>query len=154
MESLIEQLKDPDPDVRGAAIETAVGLGDESLIEQLETLVLNMDTTPDGRESAVRVLARVKSPRGIRFLTDLFASEDATIRGLSALGMSQQQTPQAVSFLIAALNDPVNTVRNIAERSLLSIIDCVRKFGISELLSLLEHKEPLTRSPAARVLGA
>lgn len=154
MDALIEQLNDPDVDVRAAAIQTAAGTRDEQLIEQLQALVLNSDTGPDGRESAALALARMEDPRGVRFLTGLMESADATIRGLAALGMSQQQTPQAVSFLIAALNDSVNTVRNIAERSLLAIIETVRESGIPELLSLLEHEQPLTRSPAARILGA
>ena len=58
-----------------------------------------------------------------------------------------------MSALIIALTDKVNTVRNLCERSLLTMIELVRHKGVEQLLELLNHPVPLTRSPAARVIG-
>src|SRR5262249_8576293 len=78
---------------------------------------------------------------------------DEIYRGLCACGLGHLPTPESVALLIGLLTDKVNTVRNFAERSLLSMPQTVRETGVEPLLQLLKHPVPLTRSPAARLLG-
>ncbi len=70
-----------------------------------------------------------------------------------AAALASCPSEETVCALIDALADSVNTVRNLAERSLLGMLDLVREHGLDRLIALLEHPVPLTRSPAARLLG-
>ncbi len=160
MDSIINALTSDDPKIREAAFETAAESTDASVFDRLIELV-QAGTSGEGRtstkgnvrEAAAIAVGRSTNERAGSLLLELMTSEDPTLRSLAAIGLGQLQTAAAVSALISALSDSVNTVRNLAERGLLSMIDVVCNNGVEQLLELLNHPAPLTRSPAARVLG-
>jgi HEAT repeat protein len=152
-ESLIDGLRSGDVEIRKQAIERAVHSTDDEIVDRLVQLVQEPDIGQDSRDAAAVTLAQMPSGRGGTFLLELINSDDPVLRGLAAVGLGHLQTGASMSALIQALADKVNTVRNLAERGLLSMIDVVRDNGVEQLLELLNHPVPLTRSPTARVLG-
>ncbi len=153
MDSLIDDLKSGNTEVRRQAIERAVHSADDEIVDRLIQLVQEPDVGQDSREAAAVTLAQMPSGRGGAFLLELIGSDDPGFRGSAAVGLGHLKTGASMSALIKALADKVNTVRNLAERGLLSMIDVVRGNSVEQLLELLNHPAPLTRSPAARVLG-
>lgn len=153
MNSLIDDLNDANPEIRKQAIERAGLSSDDEIADRLIQLVQQPDVGQDDRNAIAKALARMPNERGEHFLLQLISSDDPELRTLAALGLGQLQTEASMTALITALTDNVNTVRNIAERGLISMIDVVRQYGVEPLLDLLNHPVPLTRSPAARVCG-
>ncbi len=153
MDSLIDDLKSGNVEVRKQAIERAVHAADDEIVDLLIQLVQEPDVGQDSREAAAIALAQMPSGRGGAFLLELICSDDPGFRSSAAVGLGHLQTGASMSALIKALADKVNTVRNLSERGLLSMIDVVRENGVDQLLEMLNHPVPLTRSPAARVIG-
>ncbi|MCH7687738.1 MAG: HEAT repeat domain-containing protein [Planctomycetes bacterium] len=149
-ESLIDGLRSGDVEIRKQAIERAVHATDDEVVDHLVQLIQEPDVGQDSREAAAVALAQMPSHRGGTFLLELIGSDDPGFRGSAAVGLGHLQTEAAMSALIKALADKVNTVRNLAERSLMTMVDVVRQKGVEQLLELLNHPVPLTRSPAAR----
>jgi len=154
MSSLAERLLSGDPDERNAAIEEVAEPVDPTVTEALGRLVVNTDIGTDARTAAAAALGRVPGDESASRLRDLLLAEDAGVRGLAAAGLAGRPGPDSVNALLGVLGDPVNTVRNVAERGLLAMPDVVREHGLARLEELLDHPEPLTRSPAARLIGA
>ena len=153
MDSLIDGLMSGDVEVRKQAIERAVQSTDNEIVDRLIQLVQEPNVGQDSREAAAVTLAQMPNGRGGAFLLEFIGSDDPGFRVSAAVGLGHLKTGASMSALIKALADKVNTVRNLAERGLLSMIDVVRDKGVEQLLELLSHPVPLTRSPAARVLG-
>ena len=153
MDSLIDGLNSDDVEIRKQAIENAVSSPDDEIVDRLIQLIQEPDVGKDSREAAAVALAQMPNHRGGEFLLELICSDDAVLRGLAAVGLRHCQTETSMSVLIEALADKVNTVRNLAERSLMTKLDVVRQKGVERLLELLNHPVSLTRSPAARVIG-
>jgi len=153
MDSLIDGLNSDDVEIRKQAIENAVSSPDDKIVDRLIQLIQEPDVGQDSREAAAVALAQMPNHRGGEFLLELICSDDAVLRGLAAVGLGHFQTETSMSVLIEALADKVNSVRNLAERSLMTMLDVVRQKGVEQLLELLNHPVPLTRSPAARVIG-
>jgi len=153
MDSLIDDLKSGNVEVRKQAIERAVHAADDEIVDLLIQLVQEPDVGQDSREAAVITLAKMPGRLGGAFLLELICSDDPGFRSSAAVGLGHLQTEASMSALIKALADKVNTVRNLSERGLLSMIDVVRENGVEQLLEMLNHPVPLTRSPAARVIG-
>jgi HEAT repeat protein len=105
------------------------------------------------RQAIADALGRSGHVDAIAALLRGSSSADENLRGLSAIGLGGISTRESVLQLLELLTDGANTVRNLAERSLLQMPDSVREFGVERLLELLEHPVPLSRSPAARLLG-
>ena len=153
MDSLINGLNSDNLETRKKAIENAVNSPDDEIVDRLIQLIQDPDVGPDSREAAATTLAQMPSGRGAEFLLKLICCDDPGLRGIAALGLGHLQTEASMSALIEALTDKGNTVRNLAERSLLAMVEVVREKGVEQLLDLLSHPVPLTRSPAARVIG-
>ena len=153
MDSLIDGLMSGDVEVRKQAIERAVQSTDNEIVDRLIQLVQEPNVGQDSREAAAVTLAQMPNGRGGAFLLEFIGSDDPGFRVSAAVGLGHLKTGASMSTLIKALADKVNTVRNLAERGLLSIIDVVRDNGVEQLLELLNHPALLTRSPAARVIG-
>ena len=153
MDSLINGLNSEDIDIRKKSIERAMDSPDDEIVDRLIQLIQEPDVGPDSREAIAITLAKMPSGRSGAFLLELICSGDPGFRSSAAVGLGHLQTEASMSALIEALADKVNTVRNLAERSLLKMVEVVREKGVEQLLKLLSHPIPLTRSPAARVIG-
>ena len=153
MENLCENLASADLLTRHAAIEAAAATRDEAVIVALIGLLADPATGEKPRQAVAESLGKTGHPHAIACLLSQLQSADAILRGLAAIGLEAVQSAESVHALVAALDDKVNTVRNLAERSLLQMGPAVREHGVELLLAKLSHPVPLTRSPAARLVG-
>ena len=153
MLEIVSQLLGVDLAVRHAAIQAAEKSADSAIIAALLQLLRNPETGEQPRHEIADALGRNGHADAIAALQSGLSDPDDIYRGLCACGLGHIPTSESVALLIGLLADKVNTVRNFAERSLLQMPDAVREHGIERLLALLNHPVPLTRSPAARLLG-
>ncbi len=153
MHELVAQLLGTDLTVRAAAIEAAEKSSDPEVISTLIQLLQDPATGELPRHQVADALGRNGHPQAVIALQAGTADADESYRGLCACGLGYVATAESVKLLIGLLGDKVNTVRNLAERSLLQMPEAVREFGFDPLLAQLGHPVPLSRSPAARLLG-
>lgn len=153
MHELVAQLLGSDLMVRHAAIQAAEKSADPTVISTLVQLLQDAATGEQPRHQVADALGRSRHPQAVFALQMGVSESDATYRGLCACGLGHIPSAESVDLLIRLLADKVNTVRNLAERSLLQMPESVGESGFDALLSLLRHPVPLTRSPAARLLG-
>lgn len=153
MLELVSQLLGADLAVRQAAVQAAETSSDPAVIAALVQLLRNPETGEQPRHEIADALGRNGHQDAIAALQSGVADPDDIYRGLCACGLAHLPSPQSVTLLIGLLADKINTVRNFAERSLLAMPDAVRDYGVEPLLSALKHPVPLSRSPAARLLG-
>ena len=135
------------------AIETTLQSPTSENIATLVSLLKDPATGEMPRQALAEAIGRLGHPEAERALLAGIADSDETLRGLCAIGLGSVHTLQSVQGLLDLLADKSNTVRNLAERSLLQMPDAVQQYGIEKLLELLKHPVPLSRSPAARLLG-
>ncbi len=153
MSELFDQLRSPLEEVRRAAIAAAAGTSDWDTAQALIRHLSDNALAESERQLAAESLGQCHLPAIAAILLPLLASESAFTRTLAAAGLGGQQDAATIAALVRGLTDPVNTVRNWSERSLLGLTTSVQRHGIDELLGLLSHEVRLSRSPAARVLG-
>ncbi len=153
MSELLEQFRSPAEEVRRAALLAAAGSSDTEVVQALIRHLANLQLSESERQLAAESLGKCDLPEISATLLPMLASESAFARTMAAAGLGGQQNAAAISTLVRGLTDPVNTVRNWSERSLLGMIPAVQQFGIESLIGLLSHEVRLSRSPAARVLG-
>ncbi len=153
MDSILAGLNDDDESILKRAIASAGDSQDDEVVSRLRDIVKD-DDKPDGRrEEAAAALGRCGNERAAALLVELAHDGNPKLREYGVLGLGGVESRESLNALLAALSDRVNTVRNVAERSLLGMTDLVRRHGMETLLELLDHPAPLTRSPAARLLG-
>lgn len=153
MHELVGQLLGSDLTVRSTAIEAAEKSSDPDVIAALIQLLQDPATGEQPRQLVADALGRNGCPQAVFALQMGVSDADEIYRGLCACGLGHIPTAESVNLLIRLLGDKVNTVRNLAERSLLLMPEAVRETGFDALLELLSHPVPLSRSPAARLLG-
>ena len=153
MEPPLDALLSDDPDARQQAIESVRQGRHPSAIHRLIEIVSETRESRENRTAAAAALGAIGSDEAVQSLHSLIEAEDEELRGLAAIGLGEWKTADSVLLLIDALADRINTVRNLAERSLLSMTTLFGEAAIQKLLALLTHPAPLTRSPAARLLG-
>ncbi|MES2788779.1 MAG: HEAT repeat domain-containing protein [Planctomycetota bacterium] len=153
MHELVAQLLGSDLTVRQTAIEAAEKSTEAEVISALIQLLQDPATGEQPRHQVADVLGRNALPQAVFALQMGVTDPDEIYRGLCACGLGHIPSSESVQLLLGLLGDKVNTVRNLAERSLLLMPDAVRDSGFDLLLELLSHPVPLTRSPAARLLG-
>ncbi|HUG19279.1 MAG TPA: HEAT repeat domain-containing protein [Planctomycetaceae bacterium] len=158
LEHFLEQIVSPEPEIRAAAFEGLREIDPSSIshaeFQQIgnslrEFIVSSAYSDPE-RQIAATVLGVLGNEP---ILLELLKSETPSVRGQAAVGLGECATESACKVLTQLLKDSVNTVRNLAERSLIKQIELVKSHCIEDLLVLLSHPEPLTHSPAARLLG-
>lgn len=120
------------------------------LVGALSELVLSPERSEPEQELAAMCLGHLRAEPA---LSRFAASENSRVRSHAAAGFGYSPTESSIFALIDLLSDAVNTVRNMAERSLIRQMPLVKEAGVERLLELLDHPEPLTHSPAARLLG-
>ena len=153
MSDLLDQLRSPSEEVRRAAITAASGCSDWEVAQALIQHFSRAELSESERQLAAEALGKCTLPEISAILLPMLASESAFNRTMAAAGLGGQHDAAAISALVRGLTDPVNTVRNWAERSLLGLIPAVQQHGVEALIRLLSHEVRLSRSPAARVLG-
>lgn len=117
---------------------------------RLRELLLSGAVSDPERQSAATALGALGCDA---ILLELTTHESPVTRGHVATGLGRSRSEASLLPLIELLQDSVNTVRNLAERALIARLEDVRRSGVPRLLELLDHPEPLTHSPAARLLG-
>lgn len=153
MHELAAQILGPDQTVRHSAILSAESCSDPEVIAVLIQLLRDPATGEQPRHVVADTLGKNGHPDAVSALQSGTADADEIYRGLCACGLGHVPTAESVRLLIGLLADKINTVRNLAERSLLQMPQPVHETGLDSLLALLSHPVPLTRSPAARLLG-
>ena len=153
MSDLLDQLRSPSEEVRRAAIAESAGSSDGEVVRALVQHLSDDVLSESERQLAAESLGQCTLPEISAILLPLLVSESAFSRTMAAAGLGGQQNAAVIQALVRGLTDPVNTVRNWSERSLLGMIPAVQQHGVEALIGLLTHEVRLSRSPAARVLG-
>ena len=153
-EGLVERLASGDLEVRNEAIVEASESGGADVVDALAGLMTSFDVGTPARTAAAQALARMPDEVGVERLRGLLGHEESEFRVLAASGLEFHPDPTTVGVLLDALVDPVNKVRNVAERSLLAMTGVFDDESHRQIAELLDHPVPLTRSPAARLVGA
>jgi HEAT repeat protein len=151
---LLQRLSSSDLDVRNEAIVEAAESCEAEVAEALAGLLISPDVGTPARTASAQALARMPEEAGIERLRGLLQHEESDFRVLAASGLEFHPDPETVRVLLAVLVDPVNKVRNVAERSLLAMTCVFTDESHRQVEELLDHPVPLTRSPAARLAGA
>jgi len=153
MSELVDQLQSSSPEVRHAAISAAAGTSDRAVAEILAVRLADERFPEPERQWAAEALSKSgRSEIATQLLPEL-ASDSAFTRTMAAMALGGQRSREVVLILVRSLTDPVNTVRNWSERSLLGMMPSVQQYGVEALIGLLTHTVALSRSPAARLLG-
>jgi len=152
-DELLSRLASPELETRLAAVREAADQNADPVRGRLVEIVRASGQGEPIRQAAAESLGKMPNQAGGETLLSLLAATDPHLRMLAAIGLAHCALPAAVVPLIEALRDPVNTVRNVAERALIEQIELLRLHGIDPLLTLLADPVPLTRSPAARLVG-
>lgn len=126
---------------------------DPELIETVFQLISDLDRAETVRAEAAMAIGRCSTDDCRAKLKSLLAENDPTLRRLAVTGLGTDKADETIQWLIEMLTDPVNKVRNDAERALLKRESQLANVGVKRLLNLLSHPVALTRSPAARLLG-
>lgn len=151
---MVDRLGSGDADVRNEAIVEASEARGEDVAAALAGLLTSPDVGTPARTAAAQALARMPDEAGVESLRGLLGHEDPEFRVLAASGLEFHPDSTTVNVLLDALVDPINKVRNVAERSLLAMTCVFDEESHQQIARLLEHPVPLTRSPAARLVGA
>lgn len=152
-DDLLSRFASPESETRLAAIREAADRDTDAIRAGLDAIVRSADQGDPIRQAAAESLGRLPDQHGSELLLALLSGSDPHLRMFGAIGLANCAAPAAIGPLIAALRDPVNTVRNVAERALIEQIALVRIHGVDLLLAVLADPVPLTRSPAARLIG-
>lgn len=153
MSELLSRLQSETEEARRAALEETAGTTDSEVVRAVLAHVMNTAVSDSERQFAAECLGKCSQAEIATSLVPLLGSDQAIVRTLAAIGLGGQSSSAVMVGLVRSLTDAVNTVRNWAERSLLGQVAGVREHGIPELLKLLANPIPLSRSPAARILG-
>ena len=153
---VLTDLASQDGEVREAGMRKLLELSGEEnnppqeLRELLESIVLSKEHSEPEQEQAAMCLGNLCCEEPLKAFAQ---SENPRVRSHAAAGYGYCPTESSIAAATEMLTDPVNTVRNMAERALIRQMSLVKQFGVERLLELLDHPEPLTHSPAARLLG-
>ncbi len=125
----------------------------DDLMENVVRIVVDPQRAEVVRAEAAMTLGRCSTEECRSRLKQFLCSEDPILRRLATAGLGEDRSESTILWLIEMLADDINKVRNVAERSLLKRLSHLGTAGIDALLETLAHSDPLTRSPAARLLG-
>ncbi len=143
IEPLVDLVGHADHDIRGAAIEALVHIG-ETAVTRLVTLLDAEDPRANGARSALRSMSDVGA---------LLAATMATASGAARIEIAELLGgcgPEATPALIALLGAPDPALR-LAVRRALTVIG---RPVVVELIGRLADSEPTVRAAAALALGA
>lgn len=144
-DSLFEQLKHPNPNLRDRAMWEIVETSDETTIPRLMAVLDETDTTY--RRAAVKTIGAMGMPSVPYLVESLLGSDNVTVRGSCAKGLAQvalnyrdETFPtEGIEGLAKALNDD-NPVVHIASAMALGVIG---KPALDSLLDTLQTTDNL-----------
>lgn len=125
----------------------------EEILQRIIMMINDIERPDVVRAEAAMAIGRCSTEECRLALQALLVSDNPTLRQLAVTGLGEDQDDRSIRWIVDMLADSVNKVRNVAERALLKRDAQMARCGIEPLLKLLEHPVPLTRSPAARLLG-
>jgi len=135
----VENVEDPDPSVRAAALK-ALGRHGNAEHTAIMTKALTTDRDPGVRQEAARSLQRVHNPEAIEPLLATIRlpdvakgqwEEDAEVRAQAALALAQYREQKVLQALVSALYDPRLAVNRNALVSLRTLTG--QDFGYERL---------------------
>ncbi|MBT5020945.1 MAG: HEAT repeat domain-containing protein, partial [Planctomicrobium sp.] len=125
----------------------------DEILNRVTEIISDQDRAEVVRAEAAMALGRCSTSSCRSTLKSLLSNEIPTLRRLAVTGLGADQADETIHWLIQMLADPVNKVRNDAERALMKRERQMASIGVEALLAMLNHPVALTRSPAARLLG-
>lgn len=153
MSDLIERLLTGNAEVRRQTL-AAINSGESALsLEVIGERLTTDDISEPHRQKLSGLAGQMQITGVLELLLELSQSDQPNLREASCIGLGTNGERAARGRLLELLEDRVNKVRNVAERGLLEWTAEFDDSEIDRLLALLAHPIPLTRSPAARLLG-
>lgn len=153
VESLIQDLKDDDNNVRSHAIYSLGQIGDEKAVEPLIQVMDDENERIDVRNHAICVLGEIGDRRAVEPLIQVLKNkeEETSVRMGATRALAEIGDRRALEPLIQAMNDKDESVRNHAEYALI-------QFGETAVESLIqvmndENETIEVRSHAAEALS-
>ena len=141
-------LKDPDTEVREAAMQALARMRDPSVFEPLVQAL--SDSSADVREHAAQALGQLKDKRAIQPLTNAMKDANASVREQSAFALGQLRDASAVPALTNAMKDENASVREQAAFALGQIRD---RSAVPALTTALTDSNDSVREQAVFALG-
>jgi len=144
----LDDLHNPDPKVRQAAVATLYGLKDRRSVEPLIAALKDADSGV--ATTAAAALAEMPDDRTVDLLIRSLRDPNEQARSLSALALGRIKNRRAIEPLTTALTDHAVEVRREAVRALAQFND-VRV--IKPIIGALGDDSPVVRMHAAKALG-
>lgn len=148
VEKAIQDLRDPDVEVRREASSALFDLNDTRAVEPLIEALGDEDA--EVRSNAASALGWSRDRRAVEPLTESLKDEDVVVRGVAAISLGAINDSRAVEPLIRALDDVDPTVRANAAVSLGFLKD---PRALEPLIDLLSDEDGGVRSRSAFALG-
>jgi len=148
IDALIAAIKDPDADVRRAAISALGKLRDSRTIEPLMAALT--DASPDVRRYAAAALGDLRDSRAVPGLVRALDDESADVRRYAAAALGDLRDPQAIEPLIGTLGDGDADVRRYAASALGDLRD---PSAVDPLAKALGDTDADVRRAAVSALG-
>jgi HEAT repeat protein len=142
---VVEDLSDPDPEVRAAAAEALARSGEALVVPALERAIRD----PAAQHGAALAYSRLGGSR-CEPLLELLRSESAPVRTAAAEGLGR-----CGDRYVAQLREAIRSERDAsARRALVRSLGASRTLeAVEELVPLLESDDPGTRFAAVQALG-
>jgi HEAT repeat protein len=145
--ALVLMLKDPDETVRTLAADALAAIG-ANVVEPL-TRYLATWQGPVGTVVPT-LLGKLRSERGLDFLTAHIADPDPAARAAIAAALGRTGTDRALPPLLELLRDMVDEVRIAAARA---VGDCQNPSAVDALLDEMADENPLVRAAVVEALA-
>lgn len=132
---------DTDPETQRIAIDVLIELKDERVIPYLVEQMSNHRTAPERRREVTFGLADFQDKRALPELLKIL--RQPSVNAIDALTKSIEKTaqiddPQSVSILLEAMDPYSDLGRRVSYSISNSVIDSMSKFGLSNLLQMLD----------------
>ncbi len=144
---LVFALKDPEPSVRVAAIESLAQVRDSRTIESVKGCINDMD--PNVRCAAAAALGAFGGSSAVPILTESVKDPHWSVRKASVVALGNLQSSYTVSALIPMLRDPDHDVR---EAACVALAKLQQRQAITALVVALADSQSPVRHAAARAL--
>jgi len=146
--ALSEAIKDPDAEVRQAALQAIARLRDPATFNVLATAL--RDKEPEVRQQAAHALGQLGDRRALEALAGAIDDTDAEVRQQAIFALGQLGDPSSGDLLLKALKDADEEVRQHAAFALGQLRD---KRAVPSLAAALGDADEEVRQKAAFALG-
>jgi HEAT repeat protein/beta-lactamase regulating signal transducer with metallopeptidase domain len=146
--ALSEAIKDPDAQVRQAALQAIARLRDPATFNVLATAL--RDKEPEVRQQAAHALGQLGDRRALEALAAAIDDTDAEVRQQAIFALGQLRDPSSGDVLLKALKDADEEVRQQAAFALGQLRD---KRAVPSLVAALADADEEVRQQAVFALG-